>query len=283
MIFIPISDDNDEGYTRFRDHFINNGLLLLCIVVFAYEAFLSISQGSDSLHSFIHSNTFNPAFSLGTSFLSLSPMDRVMALFRHLADIKNADILNILKSTFIHGGLLHLLPNIFVLWMLGDNVEYAMGHVRYFFFFMLTAILSQFGQLVFSTGDNFISQIGASGAIMAVAGAYLVYFPRARINFFYWFFLIYWGIKDISARIVLLLYFILLLLIALAGDGTVDGTVVATWAHVFGFVAGAILSLPLRYGRDDKYFQYTRAKSLSYNKSLFKTGDDDPDPWGKAL
>ena len=167
--------------------------------------------------------------------------------------------------------------------MLGDNVEYAMGHVSYLLFFMLTAILSQFGQLVFLSDGNFLGQIGASGAIMAVAGAYLVYFPRARINFVYWFFFFWWGIKDISARWVLLFYYALLLIDAFMENTHEGGMIIATWAHVYGFVFGAILSLFFRYGRDEQYLRYTPSKPLRYKGALFKPKDDSPDPWGEAL
>jgi membrane associated rhomboid family serine protease len=281
MIFLPLYDDNDEGYPRFRDHFVNNGFILLCILVFIYE----LSLGENGLTLFLHYNTFDPATVLGPSFLSLSPLHRTQALFRHLTDLNNFhDVLNIFKSTFIHGGFMHLFSNIFVLWMLGDNVEYAMGHVRYFFFFIGTALIAQFCQIIYSTDLNFVSQVGASGAIMAVAGVYLVYFSKARVNFFYWWFVFWWGIWDVSARLVMMAYFIILLVVAYAEDsGALEGEHIANWAHVYGFVSGVILALPLRYARDEKYFRYTPAKPIRYKGSVFKPHDDNPDPWNTGI
>jgi membrane associated rhomboid family serine protease len=282
MIFFPLHDDNSEGYKSFRGHFINNGLIFFLSLVFAYEVFLLSRYGHGSLFLFIHANTFNPASSLGAGFLKLTPLERIPVLFKDLYHLQNADLINILKSTFLHSSLFHLLSNIFVLWMLGDNVEYAMGHLRYFFFFLLTAILSQFGEVIFSTKENFIASIGASGAIMAVAGAYLVYFSKARINFFYAIFWFWWGIVDFPARVVLFIYFVLQLSDACYEYGT-DYGMVAAWCHVFGFTSGALLSLFLRYTRDEKYFLYNRAKPIRYKKSIFRPQDNEPDPWGRAL
>ena len=160
-----------------------------------------------------------------------------------------------------------------------------MGHIRYLLFFLVTAILSQFGELIMATQQNFVSGIGASGAIMAVSGAYLLYFPRARINFFYCYAIIFdfwptYGVTDCPARVVLFFYYIYQLILGIVEYGT-NYDNIAIWCHVFGFVSGITLALLLRVGRNEEFLLYTPGKSLRY-KRVIKPGGPESDMWGDA-
>lgn len=91
------------------------------------------------------------------------------------------DFATLFTSMFMHGGWLHLLGNMLYLWIFGDNVEDRFGHVKFIIFYLLCGIGATFAQLAFSTGSN-VPNLGASGAIAGVLGAYILLFPRGRVN-----------------------------------------------------------------------------------------------------
>ena len=153
-----------------------------------------------------------------------------------------ARFLPVFSSMFLHGNLLHLISNMWMLWIFGDNVEDCMGHGRYLLFFLLCGIASVAVQAVFSPG-SMVPMIGASGAISGVLGAYFLTYPQARvltlvpiIIFIYlielpaYFFLGFWFIMQFIQGSVHSLDS------AAAGTGGI-----AWWAHVGGFVAGVLL------------------------------------------
>lgn len=280
MILIPISDDNDERHARHRHDFIHYGLIVLCIAVFIYEFYLIISgDGAGRLENWIDRYSFDPRM-LGSAFLALSFPDRVIKLAAHLAHVENFAILKMLASTFMHGGLMHLFSNMFVLWMLGDNVEYAMGHIRYLLFFLLAGIVSECGDVVFATAQTFRGGIGASGAIMAVAGAYMFYFPKARINFFYVFGIFWWGVFSVSARIVIAVYILSQMALAIHNYGT-NYDNVGIWAHVTGFVMGLTLAWFLRKDRKQPLSQPEARKAYARSvAATIRARQQGRDYWG---
>jgi membrane associated rhomboid family serine protease len=149
--------------------------------------------------------------------------------------------LSFITSMFLHGGWLHLLGNMWSLWIFGDNVEDRMGRLRFLVFYVLCGLAA--GALhAFTNVDSFLPTIGASGAIAGVLGAYFFLFPRARvltlvpIVFIPLFF-------ELPAVTFLLIWFGLQLLQAWAGLGMEEGGGggVAWWAHVGGFGAGILL------------------------------------------
>ena len=281
MILVPISDDNDEGHAHHHHDFIHYGLIFICIAVFIYEGIIYSQHGVAGLQAFAEQWSFEPR-RLGNNFLTASFWDRAIILLKYLSHLENMGLVKMLASTFLHAGFLHLFGNMLVLWMLGDNVEYAMGHLRYLLFFLFAGIVSNFGDVVFTSVATFRGGIGASGAVMAVAGAYLFYFPKAKINFFYLIMIFWWGIFALSARLVIGLYFLLQVAEAYMGYGTNYG-MVAIWAHVTGFVMGFLLAWPLRKNHKEALRQPHARKA--YSKSLTATmrerreraGDDH---WG---
>ena len=146
-------------------------------------------------------------------------------------------ILTIFTSIFLHGGLLHLLGNMLYLWIFGDNVESAMGRVKFFLFYLLCGVGAAAAQ-IFSGPPAAIPMIGASGAIAGVLGAYLVLFPRSQIltliPIFFFLRLIY-----LPAILLLGLWFLFQILGAVIGGAQAGG--VAWLAHIGGFVAGMLL------------------------------------------
>ena len=141
-----------------------------------------------------------------------------------------------LTSMFLHGSWLHLLGNMWFLWLFGNNIEDSMGHLRFLVFYLLTGLAGSAAH-VLSASDSLIPTVGASGAISGVMGAYLVLYPRIKIQTLFVLF-IFIRIMPIPAWIVLAEYFAVQLLY---GWGTPrSGGGVAFLAHVGGFVAGVV-------------------------------------------
>ncbi|MCB0284227.1 MAG: rhomboid family intramembrane serine protease [Calditrichaeota bacterium] len=147
----------------------------------------------------------------------------------------------VITSMFVHGDLLHLAGNLLYLWIFGDNVEYILGHGRYFVFYLVVGAGAAALQVAFNP-DSVIPMVGASGAISGILGAYLLKFPRNRVSILFFFFIIIRIVK-VPAFIALGLWFLFQLyngyfthITALGPDGGV-----AWFAHIGGFVSGAVL------------------------------------------
>jgi membrane associated rhomboid family serine protease len=143
-----------------------------------------------------------------------------------------------LTSMFMHGGWMHLIGNLWFLWVFGDNVEDVMGRARFVVFYLLCGFAADGAQML-SNPDSAIPMVGASGAIGGVMGAYAVQFPRARVQT-----LLILGffarMINVPAWGMLGYWFGLQLLLGLPAVGREEGGV-AFWAHVGGFVAGVLL------------------------------------------
>ena len=152
-----------------------------------------------------------------------------------------AEFLTLFTSMFMHGGWLHLGGNMLYLWIFGDNIEDRFGHVIFLIFYVLCGLAATAAQLVFSLNSN-IPNLGASGAIAGVLGAYIVLFPKARVS-------VLQGqrVIPVSALIVIGLWFILQLFSSIGSiASTVDTGGVAYMAHVGGFIAGVVLTFLFR-------------------------------------
>ena len=146
-------------------------------------------------------------------------------------------ILSVFTYMFLHGGWSHIIGNMLFLWVLGDNIEDAMGSVRYFFFYMLCGAAGGIAFLL-STPNSVVPLVGASGAVAGVVAAYLMLHPRVRI----WVLAFRFIPLRIQAAWVLGLWVVtqFVMVVLAPADG------VAWWAHVGGMVAGAVLILFMR-------------------------------------
>lgn len=151
-------------------------------------------------------------------------------------------VLSVLESMFLHAGWVHLLGNMLFLLVFGNNVEDRMGRLPFLGFYLLCGYIAAYG-FAFSNASSTESLIGASGAIAGVLGAYLVVFPRAKVTSLVPF--LFFIPVRLPAWVVLGGWF--LLQWAYAGSsGSASGAGVAYLAHVFGFLAGALIALALR-------------------------------------
>jgi rhomboid family protein len=148
-------------------------------------------------------------------------------------------ITNVLTSMFLHGSWMHLLGNMWFLWIFGNNIEDSMGHVRFVIFYLLCGVAAALAQTVANPASG-IPMVGASGAISGVMGAYLVLYPRVRV-----FALVPIGFFITSLALpawtMLLYWFAIQFVSGLTGLFAQEGGGVAFWAHVGGFVAGLVL------------------------------------------
>ena len=159
---------------------------------------------------------------------------------RFLAD-PSGDFLTLFTSMFMHAGWVHLGGNMLYLWIFGDNVEDRFGHIKFIIFYLLCGLAATFAQLAFSLGSN-VPNLGASGAIAGVLGAYILLFARAKVRV-----LQGQGAIQVPALIVIGLWIVLQFF---SGIGSIANTAqtggVAYMAHIGGFLAGLVLTLFLR-------------------------------------
>jgi hypothetical protein len=226
---IPLKDDTP----RFSTPLVNYFLIAANVVVFLFES--SLDRRSQS--AFIEAFGLVPA-RLGAILHTTLPHTHAHA---HVAISPVFAIVPILTSMFLHGGVLHLVFNMWFLWIFGRNIEDALGHFPYLVFYLTCGLAAALAQTL-SDPNSLIPMIGASGAIAGVMGGYFVLYPRARVlmlvPFLFIFFL--W----LPAWVVLGYWFVLQFLSGVgtalvAGDRSSGG--VAFWAHVGGFLAGVFL------------------------------------------
>jgi len=172
-----------------------------------------------------------------------------------------------LTSMFMHGSWMHLIGNMWFLWIFGNNVEDSMGHVRFVVFYLLCGFAAAAAQTL-ADPDSIIPMVGASGAIGGVMGAYVVLYPRVKVHM-----LVFLGffVTTIAVPAVFMLgYWFALQLLSGALSSGVEGGV-AFWAHVGGFVAGAVLVLLFRNPRLLERHPYYGMQRASPTRSWRRT------------
>ncbi|HXA05186.1 MAG TPA: rhomboid family intramembrane serine protease [Bryobacteraceae bacterium] len=147
----------------------------------------------------------------------------------------------VISSMFLHGGWMHIIGNMWFLWIFGDNVEDALGHFKYLVFYLLCGIAAGMTQVLFSAGSR-LPMVGASGAIAGVMGAYLIKFPKSRIVTLVFIFIFFTTI-EVPAGLMLAYWFFIQFF---SGVGTIGYSHVsqggtAFFAHIGGFITGMIL------------------------------------------
>ena len=151
------------------------------------------------------------------------------------------DLLTLFTSMFMHAGWIHLGGNMLYLWIFGDNVEDRFGHIKFIIFYLLCGLAATFAQLAFSLGSN-VPNLGASGAIAGVLGAYILLFPQAKVR-------VLQGqrVIQVPALIVIGLWIVLQFF---SGIGSIANAAqtggVAYMAHIGGFLAGVALTFLFR-------------------------------------
>lgn len=213
---IPIRDRNPSGTFPI----VTVGIIILNVLIFLYE--LSLGR---RLESFI--------FQFGV----------VPVKVYYSAEIPGSGFINtyfpFLSSMFLHGGFIHLIGNMWYLWIFGDNVEDVLGRIRFLVFYLLCGIGSLAVHVYFNR-ESGVPCIGASGAVAGVLGAYMVTFPRARVLVLIPLFII-WEMIELPAIFVLGFWFLIQFFSGAASiSSSHQGAGVAWWAHIGGFILGII-------------------------------------------
>ncbi len=146
--------------------------------------------------------------------------------------------LTLITCMFLHGGWLHIGGNMLYLWIFGNNVEDSMGRFRFVIFYLACGLIASFAQIAIDPSST-VTNIGASGAIAGVLGAYLLLYPRAKVTTLV-ILVVFITVIQLPAVVVLLFWFMIQLFSGLAGSGTGAGGDVAYFAHIGGFVAGLL-------------------------------------------
>lgn len=234
---LPLSDDNRGRRTQ---PIMTWALIGINILIFAYQA--SMSEREHLL--FLWDWAVIP--------------DRISS---------GEQLHTLITSAFLHGSWFHLGSNMLFLWIFGDNVEDVLGHIKYLFFYLVTAIAAGLAQVAIDT-DSIVPMVGASGAVSGLLAAYIVLFPHGRIRT-----LITLGffitIAMLPAWMMIGYWFLIQLISGLStlGQNTTGGGV-AFFAHIGGFVAGYLLVRPLIN------------KGRLVNQRASRTNDTDAHTWG---
>lgn len=163
-------------------------------------------------------------------------------------------VVTIFTSMFMHAGLVHIGGNMLYLWIFGDNVEDSLGSGKYLLFYLTGGVIASVVQILVNPTST-IPTVGASGAIAAVLGAYLILFPHSKVLTFIPVISFLLPLSYIPATIVLGSWFLLQLFDGLLALGGPDVGGVAFWAHIGGFVAGVVIARFLVTTRRDDYSQ----------------------------
>jgi membrane associated rhomboid family serine protease len=210
---------------------VTAAILVLCLAAFGWELAVMAGGGEDALNGMVER-------------WGLIPADLVAAL--SAGDLLSLPVLTVFTHMFLHGSWLHLMGNMLFLWIFAVNVEDRLGRVLFIALYLVGGLAAATGH-VMADPTSELPMVGASGAISAVLGAYLVLFPRARIQSLV-FLVFFYELIAVPSVLVLGFWFVLQLVDGLASLGLTDqtGGAIAFWAHIGGFAAGAAIALPLR-------------------------------------
>ena len=211
MFFFPISDDNQSN----SKPYVCYSIIAVCCFTFLWQSTLPTDLNQNAIYNF----GVIPAALLGDQQSFISPA------------------LTVFTSMFMHGGWMHLIGNMVFLWIFGDNIEDSMGHKKFLFFYLICGLLAALLQALINPSSP-VPMIGASGAIAGILGAYLILHPKANINVLFWI-IIFITVVKVPAFIVLSVWIISQFF------GSTGG--VAYFAHIGGFIAGALLIYFFKY------------------------------------
>ncbi|MHC4077148.1 MAG: rhomboid family intramembrane serine protease [Planctomycetota bacterium] len=227
---IPLRDNIPARTTPF----VNYAMIAICAVVFLAQ--LAISERGGSLAEelgMIPKRVLDPDSEI------LIPLGR--SGYGRLAPAALVpDWLTLLTCTFLHGGWLHFLGNMWFLWIFGDNVEDRMGHGGYLVFYLACGVAASAAHLI-SSPDSMVPTVGASGAIAGVMGAYMLLYPHAKVLTLIPLFIII-EILVLPAPLFLGIWFLLQFFQGVASIGDVRMGGVAWWAHIGGFAVGFVVA-----------------------------------------
>ncbi|MCA9140653.1 MAG: rhomboid family intramembrane serine protease [Planctomycetales bacterium] len=241
---LPIGDDNSD-----RTSFPVVNTILIAINVVVFVLFQGLGENSDFTRTFatvpaeiVSGQDVVTEDQVVTMATSQGPQQ---VLVPGLQQTPIPVYLTILTAMFMHGGIAHLLGNMWFLWIFGDNIEQSVGRGRYLVFYLLCGVLASLAHVLLNRSgpSSLIPSLGASGAISGVMGAYLVLHPFRRVTV-----LLVRIVTQVPAYVAVGMWFVFQLISGLGELGG-EGSGVAYGAHIGGFIAGAVLAKPFLLGR----------------------------------
>ena len=184
-------------------------------------------------------------------------------------------VLSAITAMFLHGGWLHLLSNMWFFWIFGNNIEDRLGHVTFLLFYLVGGIIASVVHYAMSSPQGAtVPVVGASGAVAVTLGAYAVFYPFAKVKTLV-FLVIFFTVIDLPALIVLGFWFVSQLMSGMAPQG---GAGVAWWAHIGGFVVGALLMPILAAGTPEPGHSWDKEAKEQFGVPPRRA----PDDWGRS-
>jgi membrane associated rhomboid family serine protease len=234
---IPISDDDSDGRIT---PYVNYIFIAINIFVFLVLQKLGTNEAFTYSYSTVPGEILSGRDIVTAATIAHDPVTGQDIQIPGLGVTNIPVWLTLISSMFMHGGIAHIAGNMLYLWIFGDNIEDALGHKRYFFFYLLCGIIASLSHVFtvyFLSNNELIPSLGASGAISGVLGGYLILFPKRRVNVF-----IIRALIPVPAYVALG-FWIVLQVVSQMGllGGDEGGGGVAYAAHIGGFVAGLFL------------------------------------------
>ncbi len=219
---IPIRDRNPSGTFPY----VTIGIIIINVLIFLYE--LSLGSG------------------LGEFIMKFGVVPLKVSYYSQASDLTFINtFFPFISSMFLHGGFIHLIGNMWFLWIFGDNIEDKLGHFKFIAFYFLCGIIASSVHVFFNSQSN-VPCVGGSGAIAGVLGAYMVTFPRARVVTIVPLF-VFIQVMELPAIVVLGFWFVIQFFNGAASiTASASGAGVAWWAHIGGFAAGVIILYIIR-------------------------------------
>ena len=243
MVF-PIGDDNSD---RTIFPYVTVGLIVVNVLVFG------LLQGMGTNEAFTMAFSTVPAeIASGKDLVTEDRVERVNTqggpveyTVPGLRPTPGSVYLTLLTSMFMHGSIMHLLGNMWFLWIFGDNIEEDLGHGRYIAYYLLCGLLASLTHVVVSLGGPSaeIPSLGASGAISGVMGGYLLLHPQRRVRV-----IMVRVLTEVPGWVAVGLWFAFQVISSFQVLGGLGGGV-AYGAHIGGFIAGLALAKPFTFGR----------------------------------
>jgi membrane associated rhomboid family serine protease len=232
---IPIGDEDTGGHPGLP--WVNIAIIAINVVVFLYQL---VDPNFTNGYSTVPAEITSGKDIVG-QFLLVAPDGSSVTIDE--APGPNPIWLTLLTSMFMHGGWLHIGGNMLFLFIFGDNIEKAYGHIKYLVFYLVCGILAGLAH-VYSQPDSIIPSLGASGAISGVMAAYLVLFPTNRVRVLLTLGIIWLRPIAVPAVVMIGVWALLQFVNGIGSIAVTDQTSgVAYWAHIGGFIAGALITL----------------------------------------
>jgi membrane associated rhomboid family serine protease len=254
-MIMPIGDDNSD---RTMPPIVNIGLIIANILVFVF--FQGMGENEKFTYSF---STVPREIVTGHDVVTDArqvdePISGQRITVPGLGRTPGSVYITLLTSMFMHGGIAHIFGNMLFLWIFGDNVEDALGHVRYLLFYLTTGIIASLAHVfttvaLYGAGSEqaLVPSLGASGAISGVLGGYILLFPTRRVTV-----IMFRTLTQVPSYVAIGMWFVFQLIsgLGMLGGGSQAGGV-AYAAHVGGFVAGLVLIRPFAFGLPPRSYE----------------------------